>query len=221
MSGIMTDDILISNKFYNKNDWKFDKFLINEKWEVSKMEIYTYFPRKQLSEILKYFQSNKFKRECIGSYNDDFWYGGEEIRKFAPIFNIILGHHESIIHRNKRLPEWSTLPKYYYYVDFAWVLNHRWTKFLVKIYRNKSGNKPFSKIEITYWRYKDNYHLFYGDWANKLKWMFEVMKKIQKKLTIFGFLEDFSGKMNIFETVSWYITTLNEQQKKKICKILK
>jgi hypothetical protein len=195
-----------NKKLSNLLSWKFDKVVIDDN-QVRKLEIYNYIKRSDVSKLIKFLNTKQFK------YCDDS-------KEFNKIFNIILNQNQKYINGKWLILDDISDVKYYYYVDFVKVINNRWSNFLIKIYRNISQNKDFSKIEITYWRKKNKYNLFYGDWCNKLKWISEIINKIQKRFDLIGFNEDFSWNINIeeqiFKIISWY----NDLQKNKVFNLL-
>jgi len=195
-----------NKKLSNLLSWKFDKVVIDDN-QVRKLEIYNYIKRSDVNKLIKFLNTKQFK------YCDDS-------KEFNKIFNIILNQNQKYINGKWLIFDDVNDVKYYYYVDFVKVINNRWSNFLIKIYRNISQNKDFSKIEITYWRKKNKYNLFYGDWVNKLKWISEIINKIQKRFDLIGFNEDFSWNINIqeqiFKIISWY----NDLQKNKVVNLL-
>lgn len=195
-----------NKKLSNLLSWKFDKVVIDDN-QVRKLEVYNYIKRSDVSKLIKFLNTKQFK------YCDDS-------KEFNKIFNIILNQNQKYINGKWLIFDDVNDVKYYYYVDFVKVINNRWSNFLIKIYRNISQNKDFSKIEITYWRKKNKYNLFYGDWVNKLKWISEIINKIQKRFDLIGFNEDFSWNINIeeqiFKIISWY----NDLQKNKVVNLL-
>jgi hypothetical protein len=197
--------VLTHKKFKNLIHWKFDKITLE--WnEVRKIEVYNYINRDDVQKIIKFFNRKSFHRSS-------------DTTKFHSIFNIILHHEWKHTHKNEVL--WDIQgQKYYYFVDFAKVLCHRGSYFLVKIYRNKSQDKAFSKIEITYWRKKNKYNLFYADWASKLKGMAEIINSIESQFDFLGYVEDFSGKQDIYETIVSILDMYDSKKKEKFMKIL-
>jgi len=214
--------ILFNKKLINLLNWKIDKILIRDSI-VRKIEFYNYIKKSDVNRIIKYLNRKSFKY-C------------EDKRKFNSIFNIILNENKKYISKNKyRKNNFDNINNnniiiikdneldnynYYYFVDFVKVLKHRNSNFLIKIYRNSSINKNFSKIEITYWIKKNNYNLYYWDWVNKLKGISEIINKISKNFDFIGFNEDFSWKINIKEKIIEIISWYNKDKRKKIINLL-
>lgn len=195
-----------NKKLSNLLNWKFDKIVIEDD-VVRKLEVYNYIKRNDVDKLIKFLNTKQFK------YCDDS-------KEFNKIFNIILNQNNKYINGKWLIFDDVNDVKYYYYVDFVKVINNRWSNFLIKIYRNISQNKDFSKIEITYWRKKNWYNLYYGDWINKLKWISEIINKIEKRFDLIGFNEDFSWnidiKWKIFDILWWY----EDKKKYKVVNLL-
>lgn len=197
--------LLTHKKFNNLLSRKVDKYTLNNK-NVSKIEVYNYISRIDTLRLIKLFKRKSFH-----------W--TEDSSTFHPIFNIILAQEGEHIANNSILPPWP-LPKYYYHVDFARVLIHRGSTFLIKIYRNKCRNKEFSKIEITYGRHKNSYNLSYWDWAGRIKGITEVINMLHKHITPIGFTEDFSWWHDIYKKVSEFINDYEPKKQEKLIKML-
>lgn len=195
-----------NKKLSNLLNWRFDKIVIEDN-VVRKLEVYNYIKRSDVDKLIKFLNTKQFKY-CSNS------------KEFNKIFNIILNQNNKYINGKWLIFDDVSDIKYYYYVDFVKVISNRWSNFLIKIYRNISQNKDFSKIEITYWRKKNRYNLFYGDWINKLKWISEIINKIEKRFDLIGFNEDFSWnidiKWTIFEILWWY----DDEKKYKVVDLL-
>lgn len=203
----MFSDFKFNKKLSKLLNWKFDKVLINENNEVRKLEVYNYIKRSDVNKLIKYLNTKQFK------YCDNTW-------KFNKIFNVILNQNNKYITWKWQILENLENVKYYYYVDFVKVIQNRWSNFLIKIYTNVSQNKDFSKIEITYWIKKNWYNLYYGDWINKLKWISEIINKIEKKFDVIGFNEDFSWKIDIKWQIFDIINKYDILKKQKALKLL-
>lgn len=201
-----TMPILNHKKFTNLLNWKFDKTTINDS-KVKKIEVYNYIPRKEVPKLIKYFNRKTFHRT-------------DDSKNFHSVFNIILSHEWEHIYKNEIITDTLRDHKYYYFVDFARVLSHRWSNFLIKIYRNKAQNKNFSKVEITYWRHKWNYNLSYWDWASRIKGIAEVINLIEKRVKPIGFAEDFSKKQDIRDTISLLVNQYSWNKQEKLIKLL-
>lgn len=195
-----------NKKLSNLLNWRFDKIVIEDN-VVRKLEVYNYIKRSDVDKLIKFLNTKQFKY-CSNS------------KEFNKIFNIILNQNNKYINGKWLIFDDVSDIKYYYYVDFVKVISNRWSNFLIKIYRNMSQNKDFSKIEITYWRKKNRYNLFYGDWINKLKWISEIINKIEKRFDLIGFNEDFSWnidiKWKIFDILWWY----EDEKKYKVVDLL-
>jgi len=206
----MCNTIFSNKKLFNLFDWKFDKVSSEEDekgFKVTKLEVYNYIRYKDVDKLIKFLNTKQFNY-C------------EDKSKYNSIFNIILGHNWKNIRKWKILKDYELSDWRYYKVLFIKVLNHRWSNFLLKIYWNASENKDFAKIEITYWIKKNNYNLFYWDWANKLKWIAEVINKINKKFEMIWFDEDFSWKINIKKKICKFLKKYDFNRRDKIIKIL-
>jgi len=218
---IKKEGLTFNNKLNNLLNWKIDKIKIVE-GSIRKIEVYNYIKRCDINKIIKFLNRKSFKY-C------------ENKSKFNNIFNIILNENEKYISRDKYKKNnfennWNRINiieedklidyNFYYFVDFVKVISHRNSNFLIKIYRNQSKNKDFSKVEITYWIKKNNYNLFYWDWVNKLKWISEIINRINKNIDFIGFGEDFSRKINIKEKIVEIINWYDENKRKKIINLL-
>lgn len=203
-------NINLSNKFSYISSWKLDKIVSNEKNIITKIEIYNYFKRKNIKKIIKYLNTKKFNYLI-------------EKKDFPRLFNILLSQNNKHITWKWKILDNNNLPKFYYFVDFIKVLNHRWRPVLLKIYRNKSKQKDFSKIELTYYQHKKNYNLYFLDWLNWLKWINEIIKKISTKFNFLWYEEDFSQKIefnNFLNNILENKTKSNKSYKNKILEIL-
>lgn len=202
----MEKNFVFNTKLNNLINWKIDKIVI-ESGEVRKLEFYNYIKRSDVGKLIKFLNTKSFKF-C------------DNTKEFNKIFNVILGQNRKHINWRGEIYEDIEERRYYYYVDFVKVVNNRWSNFLLKIYRNKSKNKDFSKIEITYWRKKNGYNLYYGDWINKMKGISELINKISKKFEMVWYDEDFSWwidiKSKIFEIINWY----DQKKKEKVTRLL-
>lgn len=177
--------VLYNKSFEYISKWKLDKVLLNhEDKRVKKIEVYNYFWKKDLKKLLRYLNTKKF------SYNND-------TKNHPCVWNPQLANEwKYTTGQWKRVDEMNK-PKYYYYTHFCKVLVHRNRVYLLKIYENKSSNKDFVKLEITYEYHKKNYNLHYLDWLSALKGMNEIIGKICKKATVKGFDEDFSRQITL------------------------
>ncbi|MDD3793291.1 MAG: hypothetical protein PHI37_00565 [Candidatus Gracilibacteria bacterium] len=187
--------------------WKFDKLTYSkDSQKVSKIEIYNYIKRENVEKLLKHLQTKKYK------YTTDF--------KIIPnIFSVLLSKENKYTSGQGKIIEDITKEKYYYYIDFVKALIHRGSIFLIKIYRNKSQNKDFSKIEISYY-YNNNskYNLYYGTWINSLKAINEIIKRLSYNFEFVGYHEDYSQKIDFLTGIA---KLLGIYPKEKIQKILK
>lgn len=201
----------ISNQFNLINKWKFDKIIIQNKTNIiKKIEIYNYFNRNNIKKLIAFLNTKQFKYF-------------ENSSDFPRLFNILLSKNNKHITWKWKILDNNYLPKYYYFVDFIKVLNHRWRPILLKIYRNKSQNKNFAKIELTYIPYKKNYNLYFLDWLNWLKWINEIIKKLNKRFNFIWYLEDYSKQIKLDTFLNKVIenkTKSNKSYKNKILEIL-
>lgn len=225
-----------NSKYDNLLEWKIDKILIKDDNKVTKIEFYNYIDRDIVQKLIKHLNTKEFNY-C------------EEKNKYNNLFNIILAHDNKNISRHKYNKfNWDYINKeyiwdenlkntmsvieenelknynYYYFVDFCKVINHRWSNFLIKIYRNKCKNSDYSKIEITYWIKKNEYNLFFWDWANKMKGISEIINKLTRKINyrfdILNSNNDFSWKIDIKSKINEVLNLYDFQKKEKIIKIL-
>lgn len=173
------------NSYKSISKWKIDKCLIEEKTNiVKKIEVYNYFKMSDVQELIKYLSST-FKYTNKPS-------------EYPRIFNVILNQENKFITwRWKILDIKEKMPKYYYYVLFSKILVYRNRTYLIKIYHNIAQNKDFVKLEITYsyFKPKGKYNIHFLDWLNSLKGMNALIRKIEKKISIIGFNEDFSEQV--------------------------
>lgn len=193
----------IQQKIKFLENFYFDKVIYSDKTNIiRKMEIYNYIPRKNINNIIKYLNTKQFKFL-------------ENKKDFPKIFNILLSQNNKHINWKWVILNENFLPKYHYYVDYVKVLNHRWRPILIKIYRNKSQNREYSKIEITYSYFKKSYNLYFLDFLNALKWMNELLKKISKKIQYYELEEemDFSKRINFDKFLEFILTLKNKNNK--------
>lgn len=197
-----------SNNFNHIKNWKLDKTV--EKEKVTKIEVYNYINRCDVKNIIKFLNTKKFK----------YYY---DTKSFFKLCNVMLNLNNKHISWQWNILDSFNLPKYYYYVDFVKVLNHRWRPLLLKIYRNESCKKQFSKIEITYFHFKKWYNLYFLDWLNSFKSINEIIKKINKRFQFIWYDEDFSLQQKFDDFIIKMInkkTKHNKSYKNKIIQIL-
>lgn len=188
-------------------NWKFDKLTYSkESQKVSKIEIYNYIKREKVEKLVKHLNTKKYK------YTNDF-------TKIPNIFSVLLSKENKHTSWQWKIIEDITNEKYYYYIDFVKALVHRWSVFLIKIYRNKSQNKDFSKIEISYYfNNNSKYNLYYWTWINSLKAINEIIKRLSNNFDFLWYWEDYSQKIDF---LTWIAKILRIYPKNKIEKILK
>jgi len=188
-------------------NWKFDKLVYSkDSQKISKIEIYNYIKREQVLKLLKHLSTKKYK------YTNDY-------KKIPNIFSVLLSKENKYTSWQWKIIEDISNEKYYYYIDFVKVLVHRWSVFLIKIYRNKSQNKDFSKIEISYYfNNNSKYNLYYWTWINSLKAINEIIKRISYNFDFLWYREDYSQKIDF---LTWIAKLLRIYPKEKIQKILK
>ena len=230
------DTFNFNSKCNNLLEWKIDKISLKEDYKVTKIEFYNYIDRDKVPKLIKYLNTKEF-RYC------------KEKKRLNNLFNILLAHNKKYISRNKyNKLNWDYINKeyiwsqnlknsiniikekelqnynFYYFVDFCKVITHRWSNFLIKIYRNTSKQKDFSKIEITYWIKKNEYNLFFWDWANKMKGISEIINKLTRKINyrfdILNSNNDFSWKIDIQSKINEILSLYDFQKQEKIIKIL-
>lgn len=174
------------NSYKSISKWKIDKSILEKETNiVKKIELYNYFKKSEVENLIKHLNSKAFKYT-------------KKANEYPRIFNVILNQENKFITwRWKILDIKEKMPKYYYYVLFSKVLVHRNRAYLIKIYHNIAQNKDFVKLEITYsyFKPKGKYNIHFLDWLNSLKGMNEVISKLEKKVSFIGFYEDFSEQV--------------------------
>jgi len=174
------------NSYKSISKWKIDKSVLEEKSNiVKKIEIYNYFKKNEVQELIKYLNSKKFK------YSNN-------PKEYPRIFNILLNQENKFITwRWKILNLEEKMPKYYYFNLFSKILVHRGRYYFIKVYWNVAQNKDFVKLEITYsyFKPKGKYNIHFLDWLNSLKGINEIIRKIEKKHSSIWFSEDFSEQV--------------------------
>lgn len=201
-------------KFNCLNNWRFDKVLIEHDTNiVRKIEVYNYFNRDDLDKIINFLKTKQFKYYT----KDTFW-----TNVFPDLFYILLSKENHYTNWKWKKLELDDLPRYYYYIEWSKVLNHRKRPVYIKIYRNISCNKNFSKLEISYYYHRKNYNIFFLDWINWLKGICEIINKLENKIDFIGFKEDFSMKIPFrlfFNKLLLNKTKSNKCYKSKILKM--
>jgi len=196
------------NLEYLKN-WKFDKVIVDSKNKVKKIEVYNYFDRLNLKKLIKFLNTKQFK-----SINNN--------EKIPSLFYILLSKEWKYTNWKWQILDENNLPKYYYFVDLVKVLKHRNRYILLKIYRNKSQNKKFSKLEITYLNYKKKYNSIFLDWIYWLRNLNEIIKRLSKRIQFIWYDEDFSKKITLKEFLNYFLKEceyfINKWYRQKVLK---
>ncbi len=200
----------------NIYDWKIHKMSRDRQWNVSKIEIYNYFRYQDVQKLLTFLHTKQF------SYYTD-------TKGIPSILHIPLKFHKQRIVKDTNRNTFRILEeneyqaktfKYFYYVFFMKILNHRWSLFPLKIYWNESQQKDFVKIEIAYYRNDSKYYLSYHDWASKLKGISEVINLLHSRIEFIWFHEDFSNGVAFREGIQKILSWYSEKQKTRIWEIL-
>lgn len=186
-------------KYYKSYDhiskWLLDKVLIERiNKKVTKIEVYNYFDIKDIKLIIKYLESYHFKSTKNATLYPPYW---------SFLLNLEWEHIKTIKSKEnskkiiKIIDPNDKKNKFFYYIFYVRVHLHRNNTYLIKLYWNKSKNKKFFKLEITYWYKEKWYNLHFLDFLNSLKGINEILRKIEKKFTPIWYKEDFSKKITL------------------------
>lgn len=195
--------------FYNMenliNKRNVDKLVFDSKNKkvVSKVEFYSYFGLENLEKLI-----NFLKKSFIFETNT---------KNFPKIMNPILNMEwKYSLWNGKIINKSETHLKHYYYNEFSRVIIHRKTPYLIRIYRQYKNHINYFKLEITYCKHNKGYNSQFRDIVYKVKWINEIIKKIESFANPISRseIDDYSWKIQYSEFIK--IASSNFDTNKKI-----